>query len=92
MGAVYEAWQQKLDRSVALKVLAQSLGNDEKYIVRFRREARAAARLTHHNIVQVYDVGVEGEQHYIVMDYIQGKDLSQVIKEGKLWPREGSVR
>jgi len=84
MGAVYEAWQQKLDRSVALKVLSRGLADDEKYIVRFRREARSAARLTHHNIVQIYDVGEQEGIHFFSMEFVQGETLLDRLKKKKV--------
>jgi len=86
MGAVYEAWQQKLDRSVALKVLSRNLGDDEKYIIRFRREARAAARLIHHNVVQVYDVGEQDGIYFFSMEYVQGETLLDRLKAKKVLP------
>ncbi len=81
MGVVFEAIHQSLGRRVALKVLASSLLGDSKHLSRFRREARAAARLRHTNIVPVFGVGSSGEHHYYVMDFIDGMSLSQWLNE-----------
>ena len=75
MGIVYEAIHQSLERRVALKVLSSSLLGDPKHIARFRREARAAARLRHSNIVPVFGVGLSEQCHYYVMDLIEGQSL-----------------
>ncbi len=80
MGVVYEAEQESLGRRVALKVLTQSL-NDPKRVQRFEREARAAGRLHHTNIVPVYGVGQEHGIHYYVMQYIHGYPLNLVLNE-----------
>jgi WD40 repeat protein/serine/threonine protein kinase/tetratricopeptide (TPR) repeat protein len=81
MGVVYEAEQQSLGRRVALKVLSvEALGNG-KALERFRREARAAARLHHTNIVPVFEVGQEGKSCYYAMQLIQGQSLDQVVEE-----------
>jgi serine/threonine protein kinase len=81
MGAVYEAEQQSLGRRVALKVLSAQLIGEGKALERFRRKARAAARLHHTNIVPVFDVGQEGEVCYYAMQFIQGQSLDQVVDE-----------
>jgi serine/threonine-protein kinase len=74
-----------LDRYVAIKVLREEFTSDEEFIRKFRRESQAAAKLSHPNIVSIYDVGVEGDIYYIVMEYIKGKTLKEVIREkGKL--------
>jgi serine/threonine-protein kinase len=78
MGLVYDGLDPGLNRRVAIKtILTQKLGEEEKRMVavRFEREVRAVARLSHRNIVQVYDFGNEGDLAYIVMEYIQGKEL-----------------
>ena len=79
MGIVYEAVQESLDRHVALKVLPRPSTWDERRLRRFRREARTAARLHHTNIVPVLGVGEEDGHHYIVMQYIRGVGLDEVI-------------
>lgn len=89
MALVYKAKCKLLNRYVAIKVLRDEYINDEDFIRKFRRESQAAASLSHPNIVNIYDVGVEkkGDHniHYIVMEYIKGKTLKDIIKEkGKL--------
>lgn len=80
MAEVYRAHDKLLDRSVAVKVLRSQFTNDEEFVVRFRREAQAAARLSHHNIVNIYDVGKDEEIYYIVMEYISGETLKEYIQ------------
>jgi len=86
MGTVYLAYDPLLDRRVAVKVLAPHLVWEEGFVERFLREARAAARLKHPNIVTIYDVGQEGNCYYIVMEYVEGQTLSQVIKKRAALP------
>ena len=81
MAVVYKAHDQLLGRKVAIKVLRQQFVNDEDFIRRFRREAQSAASLSHPNVVSIYDVGQEADIHYIVMEYVEGKNLNEVIKE-----------
>lgn len=80
MAIVYRAKDEKLDRDVTFKVLKKDFINDEEFISRFSTEARAAARLSNTNIVNVYDVGNDGDIHYIVMEYIDGFTLKDLIK------------
>jgi len=80
MGAVYLARQVQLDRNVALKILPPDLAQDQEFLERFRREARAAARLNNPHIVMAYDVGVAGGYHYIAMEYVDGRDLEQGLQ------------
>lgn len=91
MADVYRAHDNLLDRSVALKVLRSQFANDEEFVTRFRREAQAAARLSHHNIVNIYDVGKDEDVHYIVMEYISGETLKDRIIREPL-PVEMAVR
>ena len=85
MANVYMAQDTILDRKVAIKVLRGDLSHDEKFIRRFQREALSVSNLSHPNIVEVYDVGEEEGQHYIVMEYIEGKTLKQLLqKRGSL--------
>ena len=85
MANVYLAYDTILDRDVAVKVLRGDLSNDEKFVRRFQREALNASSLSHPNIVEVYDVGDDNGQYYIVMEYIEGKNLKDLIKKrGKL--------
>jgi hypothetical protein len=88
MGAVYKARQPALDRLVALKILPPQSGSDSGFADRFTREARALARLSHPNIVTLYEFGQAGGLHYFVMEYVDGLNLRQLQQRGKLAPRE----
>lgn len=81
MANVYLANDTILDRKVAIKVLRGDLSNDEKFIRRFKREALSVSNLSHPNIVEVYDVGEEDGNYYIVMEYIDGKTLKQLLQK-----------
>ncbi len=81
MATVYKAVDKVLKRNVAVKILRDEFTTDEEFIKRFEVEAQSAARLTHPNIVSIYDVGVEDSLHYIVMELIQGKTLKEIIVE-----------
>ena len=81
MGVVYEAIQESLGRHVALKVFASRPRTDPRLVERFQREARAAARLHHTNIVPVYGVGEHGAYHYYAMQFIQGQGLDAILHE-----------
>ena len=81
MANVYLAKDTILDRHVAIKVLRGDLANDEKFVRRFQREALSASSLTHPNIVEIYDVGQDDGDYFIVMEYIPGKNLKQLIKK-----------
>lgn len=81
MANVYLAQDVFLDRKVAVKVLRGDLANDEKFVRRFKREATASANLSHPNIVEMYDVGEDNGTYYIVMEYIEGKTLKQLLKK-----------
>ncbi|NLA33607.1 MAG: Stk1 family PASTA domain-containing Ser/Thr kinase [Tenericutes bacterium] len=81
MANVYLAKDIILDRQVAIKVLRGDLSNDEKFVRRFQREALSASGLSHPNIVEMYDVGEDNGNYYIVMEYIEGKTLKQLIKK-----------
>lgn len=81
MANVYLAYDTILDRRVAIKVLRGDLSNDEKFVRRFQREALSASSLSHPNIVEMYDVGEDHGIYYIVMEYIEGKTLKQLIKK-----------
>jgi len=86
MSTVYQATDRVLERTVAVKVLAEHLSDDEKFVARFRREALAVAKLVHPNIVQVYDTGVDAGRHFIVMEYVEGKSGAQLLQ------RDGAMR
>jgi serine/threonine-protein kinase len=87
MSSVFQATDTILERTVAVKILAEHLSDDERFVARFRREALAVAKLVHPNIVQVYDTGIDSERHYIVMEYVRGRSGAQLLQaEGKLDP------
>ena len=89
MGTVYRARDEVLGRVVALKVLAPELARNPVLLERFRREARAAARLVHKNIVRLYECGEAEGLHYLALEYIQGVDLSEYIRrKGQIDPEE----
>ena len=83
MATVYKATDKVLKRHVAVKILRDEFTTDEEFIRRFEVEAQSAARLTHPNIVSIYDVGVDGNLYYIVMELIQGKTLKEIIIKEK---------
>jgi eukaryotic-like serine/threonine-protein kinase len=80
MSNVYKATDLILERTVAVKILAEHLSDDERFVARFRREALAVAKLIHPNIVQVYDTGVDDGRHYIVMEYVEGRSGAQILQ------------
>jgi serine/threonine-protein kinase len=87
MSSVFRATDTILERTVAVKILAEHLSDDDRFVARFRREALAVAKLVHPNIVQVYDTGNDGGQYYIVMEYVRGRSGAQLLQaEGKLDP------
>jgi beta-lactam-binding protein with PASTA domain len=89
MATVYLALDRRLDREVALKVMHRNLSGDDEFAERFVREARAAARLSHPNVVQVFDQGSDGEVLYLAMEYLPGRTLRQAISDrGALTARE----
>lgn len=85
MANVYLAYDVILDRNVAVKVLRGDLASDEKFVRRFQREALSASSLSNPNIVEVYDVGEDNGEYYIVMEYVEGRHLKSLLKKrGKL--------
>ena len=91
MATVQLAMDTRLERHVAVKLLAEHLAADSSFVARFRREALAAARLVHPNIVQVYDFGLEqaGDRQFIVMEFVDGASCAELLRdEGRLEPRE----
>lgn len=92
MSSVYRARDRMLERVVAIKILHEHFSRDEDYVERFRREARAAARLQHPNIVTVIDRGEAGGRQYIVFEYVDGENLKQLVeREGRLPVRTALV-
>src|SRR3954464_2074610 len=81
MSSVFRAHDRMLDRKVALKVLHEQYTEDEEYVERFRREARSVAQLSHPNIVTVIDRGEDGGRQFIVFEYVDGKNLKQLVEE-----------
>ncbi|MDI3299193.1 MAG: Stk1 family PASTA domain-containing Ser/Thr kinase [Bacillota bacterium] len=92
MAVVYKALDRLLYRPVAVKILREQYATDPEFVRRFRREAQAAAMLSHPNIVNVYDVGDDGGLHYIVMEYVEGRSLRQVLDEEGALPPERAAR
>jgi tRNA A-37 threonylcarbamoyl transferase component Bud32 len=89
MASVYRAVDRRLGREVALKVMHDNLALDKEFVSRFVREARAAARLSHSNVVQVFDQGSDGPVLYLAMEYLPGRTLRDVLTaRGALTPRE----
>ena len=91
MGAVYKAYQESLDRRVAVKILPPEFGAEKEFTDRFKVEARAMAKLNHTNIVGVYDFGITGGGHlYLVMEWIEGQSLHDLIHKGSLSLRKAT--
>ncbi|MDB4898153.1 MAG: serine/threonine protein kinase, partial [Firmicutes bacterium] len=91
MALVYRAEDLQLGRDVAVKVLRGQFGSDEEFIRRFRREAQNAASLSHPNVVQIYDVGQDEDQYYIVMELVEGHTLKELIQQqGPLPPTDAA--
>lgn len=91
MAQVYLARDRALDRPVAVKELVPEFATDPSFVERFRREAQSAARLTHPNVVAVYDWGTQDGTYFIVMEYVDGPSLSQLIRrDGALHPRRAA--
>src|SRR5262245_26536586 len=86
MGSVYLARQLSLDRNVALKVLLNRFADDPQFVARFIREAYAAAQLTHHNVVQIHDIGAQRKTHFFSMEFVDGQTLSSMLRQGPIDP------
>jgi predicted Ser/Thr protein kinase len=80
MARVYRGTDRVLGRPVAIKVLADNLGCDPQFVARFRQEAQSAASVSHPNLVSVFDTGSDGDVHYIVMEYVEGRTLDETIR------------
>jgi len=83
-GSVFQAYQELLERDLAIKVLSPALTNDEAFVERFRREAKVAARMRHPYIVAVHDAGQQDGLYYIVMEYLGSRNLQQLLQQGRL--------
>jgi len=91
MSNVYRATDLILERTVAVKILAEHLSDDERFVARFRREALAVAKLIHPHIVQVYDTGIDDGRHFIVMEYVDGRSGAQILQaHGAIDPETAS--
>ena len=82
MGEVYRGRDSRLRREVAIKILPAEIADDPDRLARFSREAQAASALKHPNIVTVYDVGVDGRVHFLVMELVEGRSLRETIVRG----------
>jgi eukaryotic-like serine/threonine-protein kinase len=91
MGAVYEATQSDLGRRVALKLLSYALAHDPENVERFKREARAAAGLSHPNIVTVFEIGEDAGQHYFAMEFVDGESLQDRLARERLLPVSDAI-
>jgi len=85
MGVVYRGRQESLDRDVAIKVLPSDLTQNPDFITRFYREAKAAARIIHPNVIQIYTIGKEGNTHYFAMEFVGGEDLDAKIRRQEVF-------
>ncbi len=90
MGEVYRARDTRLDRTVAIKVLPESLANDPDRLQRFEQEARVLSTLNHPNLLAIYDVGVQGGTHYLVSEFLEGQTLREEMETGSLPQRKVS--
>lgn len=91
MSTIYKAYCNVLNRVVAVKILKQEFSNDEEFLKKFNNEAKSAAALNHPNIVGVYDIGSDDDVSYIVMEYIDGKNIKQIINERGCFAEKGAL-
>ena len=92
MSIVYRAWDTKHDREVAVKVLRPEFSADAEFVRRFNQEAQAASRMSHPNIVGMYDLGQDGDLRYIVMEYVRGTTLKEIIRQEAPMPAQRAVQ
>src|SRR5256714_1568856 len=88
MGAVYKARDQELDRVVALKVIRPELAGHPTVLQRFKQELLLARKITHRNVIRIFDLGVSSGLRFITMEFVEGKDLSALLEERKYTPEE----
>ena len=91
MGTVYRAMQIKMDREIALKVLKPELTCNREYVKNFVREARLAGKLNHPAIITVYDFGQTGETYFIAMEFVEGHDVNELLKQGRKLPLQKAL-
>lgn len=91
MSTIYKAYCNVLNRVVAVKILKQEFSNDEEFLKKFNNEAKSAASLNHPNIVGVYDIGSDDDVSYIVMEYVDGKNIKQIINERGSFAEKGAL-
>lgn len=92
MGAVYRAVKASSGETVALKVLKPDLSNDQEFVQRFLREAKAVARLNHPNVIRAIDVGKSGKYYYFAMEFIDGQAIGDVVKRTKMLPERAALK
>ena len=91
MAVVYRAWDSRLERRVALKILAPELARDDEFRQRFIRESRAAAAVDHHNIIPIYEAGEAAGVLFIAMRFVDGRDVQTIINQRGPLPPAGSA-
>jgi|SRR5260370_7007 serine/threonine protein kinase len=84
MGEVYRSRDARLDRTVAIKVLPESLSNNAEHLQRFEQEARSLSTLSHPNLLAIYDVGAQNRTHYLVSEFLEGQTLRERMNHGAL--------
>src|SRR5215470_15620259 len=88
MGAVYKARDQELERLVALKVIRPELAGNPSILQRFKQELLLARKITHRNVIRIYDLGVSSGLRFITMEFVEGQDLSSLLEERTFTPEE----
>src|SRR5437016_6196425 len=88
MGAVYQATDRELDRTVALKVIRPELAGNPEVLQRFKQELLLARKITHRNVIRIFDLGVTDELKFITMEFVEGRDLHSMLQEKKLSTQE----
>ena len=91
MGAVYKARDREVDRLVALKIIRPELAGQAELLRRFRQEIVLARQITHRNVIRIFDLGVADDRRFISMEYVEGRDLAQILRERAKIPAEEAV-